>query len=166
LITKAIKIICGMIIPIVIAVIFVAYQARVYVTKRIAEKKDLVSAVLTTKTASSLSTVDIDNGWVFEWSLPVGQTLLGYNTHHVDMEITRNDKQEFWAVLYDSSSGVKVKVGGLRLGKTPQDDMIGAWSNYLDGDNGQCFLYKKDGYWSGHHYLRDGRKIDCKIRRK
>jgi hypothetical protein len=103
---------------------------------------------------------------VFEWILPSGQTKLGYNKHAVDVEITRDDTQMFWAELYDSSSGVTVKVGNLHLGKTVSGDLVGTWSNYLDGDGGQCFLYKKEGYWKGYHTLSSGRKIDCILRNK
>lgn len=102
--------------------------------------------------------------WKFIWQMIPGHTSAGgSNSLALDVEITKNDKDSFWAVLHDrDGQGIDVSVGGLRLSKV-DGNLIGEWFNYLDGDGGKCYLYKAQSGWSGHIELMDGRRPDCRL---
>ena len=123
-------------------------------------KKDV--HMVSPATSSGIATMQPREEWVFEWQLLPGKMDGGRNKHTLQVEITKNDTKELWAVLHDKQNGQDVSVGGLRLGKVG-NDLIGTWSNYLDGDGGNCYLYKRSGGWSGHYKLRDGSRTDCTL---
>ena len=105
--------------------------------------------------------------WTFTWTLPPGQIRLGRNSHTLDVVIKETGRtDELWAVLYDKKAGVPVAVGDLRLGIVGER-LTGAWTNYLDGDGGKCYLTRvAEGTWSGHEELMDGSRVDCTLKRK
>jgi hypothetical protein len=98
--------------------------------------------------------------WTFIWNKGRKEVVL-------DVEITKNNEQLLHAVLHDKDGyGQDVSVGGLTLNWV-NGDLIGTWQNYLDGDRGECFLYKRaDWLWSGHYTLQDGSRTDCSLKVK
>jgi hypothetical protein len=104
--------------------------------------------------------------WTYTWRLPEGRTENGRNSFPLDLEITRNDREQLWATFHSQYERRDIRLGGLCLNKVGRD-LIGTWSNYLDGDSGSCFLYyKAPGVWSGPAYSRYGSsQADVTIRR-
>lgn len=104
--------------------------------------------------------------WVFEWKLKPGEWSIGRQGHTMKAEVTKDDQDDFWLVLHDQKNGVDIRVAGLRLSKKGED-LIGNWENYLDGDGGPCYLYKRTAQmWAGHYELKDGGHTDCFLMKK
>jgi hypothetical protein len=104
--------------------------------------------------------------WVFEWKKKPGEWSIGRQGHTLAVEITKDTAQDLWLVLHDKKDGVDIRVAGLRLNKTGED-LIGNWENYLDGDGGPCYLYKRTAQmWAGHYELKDSSHTDCFLTKK
>lgn len=161
MITKAIKILVGIILPFIVLTIFISPKVRAHIEEK--NKAAVPSPVM----SSGIPTVQPAEEWVFTWKLPPGHTSIGGNNSlQLKVEITKNSQDSFWAVLHDTDGrGADVSVAGLRLGKIG-NDLIGEWTNYLDGDGGKCYLYKTSDGWSGHFEQKNGSRPDCRLEKR
>ncbi len=128
--------------------------------KHIEAKERLLVEIKTTRTITP------KEEWFFTWILPPGEYDNNRNSHTLSLEITLDNDAEFRAIMYDNSQGRNLKVGGLRLNKKG-NNLIGTWSNYLNDNGGDCYLYyAKDGIWTGHYTHKDKTRTDIKMERR
>ncbi len=146
----------GKVISKIIFAVFIACGLYLWY-KHIEVKERLVVEIKTTRVIAP------QEEWFFSWRLLPGQYSGGRNSHTLSLEITRDDANSFHAIMHDNGGS---RVGGLRLDKKGSD-LIGSWSNYLQEDGGDCYLYYKgNNVWAGHHKMRDGSRIDCDLVRR
>jgi hypothetical protein len=143
---------------IVIAVLILGYKA--IDLKHTEEVHKLRTAVV-----EAAETKEVQK-WTFLWRLPPGETEQGRNQHIHTVEIMENNSKSFKAVLHDRNNrGKDARVGGLTLDWV-RGDLIGTWSNYLDGDGGNAYLYKGNGeFWSGDWIHKDGTKTHIELKK-
>ncbi len=125
--------------------------------KHIEVKDRLVAEIRTAKVTTP------KEEWFYTWRLAPGKYHGSRNSHTLSLEITKDTDSEFWAIMHDDGGK---RLGGLRLDKKDRD-LIGTWSNYLDGDGGECYLYyEADGIWSGYNIDQQGSKTHISLKRK
>ena len=121
----------------------------------------------TTAIASGITVIQPVEEWTLTWRMKSGDTEQGVNHHTLKVKISKCDKVSFEAVLHDTNGhGIDERVGDLTLNWL-NGDMIGTWSNYLDGDGGKCELYKGvDGFWSGDWEHKDRTTTHIELKRE
>ena len=102
-----------------------------------------------TQAAKAASVVQLKEKWIFSQICKSGEK------KSFEMEITKREAGQFYAVIQEDHNGKKLNVAGIRL-NVIEGDLKGTWVNYLNGDFGEMQLYKlSDKVWSGQHSLQD-----------